>query len=472
MISMEHIIQHIAVELVERITKEAISGKISDIDGFASSTLEECKTAARKIVEAVVEQMNLEIREAKGQRKQQGLLMKEKDRQRHLLTELGTLSLNRDYYFDRKQSVYTVPLDLMLGISKYERVGGCVSAKLVSEATESSYAKSTLRVTGGMISRQTVRNRILQMPVHEKEIEEEKQRVTELHIFADEDHVHMQKPGKIKGKKNQIVPLVTVSEGIEASSQGRNRVKAPMHFTDEKFDTKSVWESVERYIYKAYDIEELEKIYVHADGGKWIKNGLENFDQAEYVMDGYHFEKALKSVTRGFKGGNYRGHIHQAVEAGNQEAVRKLLDEMLERSADQKQEKKVKEFATYVMGNFESIVNRVSGTTTGSCTEAQISHVLSKRFSRDPLGWSKEGLGKLAKARVYVLNGGKITSESFKEKQESQNTYREYANTILQENIEKHFNWSLFENELQIFDTMSGTQNLIKMAGSYRSMLI
>ena len=38
----------------------------------------------------------------------------------------------------------------------------------------------------------------------------------------------------------------------------------------------------------------------------------------------------------------------------------------------------------------------------GSCTEGQISHVLSERFSQDPMGWSEECLGKLSQARVYL----------------------------------------------------------------------
>ena len=66
---------------------------------------------------------------------------------------------------------------------------------------------------------------------------ETKKEVETLHIFADEDHVHMQKPSKKRGKKNRIVPLVTVTEGIEKESKGRNKTINAKHFTDEKFDT-------------------------------------------------------------------------------------------------------------------------------------------------------------------------------------------------------------------------------------------
>ena len=87
----------------------------------------------------------------------------------------------------------------------------------------------------------------------------------------------MQKECKEKGKKIRAVPLVTVTEGVEKESKGRNRTKEAMHFVDEKFNTKELWKSVEGYIGAIYDTDVLEKIYLHADGGRWINNGLRNF---------------------------------------------------------------------------------------------------------------------------------------------------------------------------------------------------
>ena len=62
-----------------------------------------------------------------------------------------------------------------------------------------------------------------------------------------------------------------MSEGIEKVSERQNRTIRPirpMHFVDEKFNGKQLWESVEGYISKAYDTEALKHIYVHGDGGK------------------------------------------------------------------------------------------------------------------------------------------------------------------------------------------------------------
>ena len=50
---MDTIIQQIALELVEKITKMAFETKISDIDALASDVLVECKTAARSIIETI-----------------------------------------------------------------------------------------------------------------------------------------------------------------------------------------------------------------------------------------------------------------------------------------------------------------------------------------------------------------------------------------------------------------------------------
>lgn len=87
---------------------------------------------------------------------------------------------------------------------------------MVNKATEYSYAKSANIVTDGKVSRETVRNSILKIKVPGKEAKETAKEVRGLHIFADEDHAHMQKPGKAKGKKNQVVPVVKVAEGIYA----------------------------------------------------------------------------------------------------------------------------------------------------------------------------------------------------------------------------------------------------------------
>lgn len=58
----------------------------------------------------------------------------------------------------------------------------------------------------------------------------------------------------------------------------------------------------------------LEKIYLHADGGRWINNGLEKFSNVRRVMDGFHLEKKLKEAGRRFPNRNLKNRIKEAME--------------------------------------------------------------------------------------------------------------------------------------------------------------
>ena len=471
---MNNIIQQISEKLTKKILEKAYSGGICDIDLLSSSILEDCKSAARDILEEIVSDLNIKIREDKPSRKARGLILKEKNRERSLFTEIGRLNLPRDYYYDKKEEKYEYLLDRVIGLQGYERISAGVRAKLVSMATEVSYAKSAETVTGGQLSRQCVRECILKLGAIEKRPQpyEPKRKVKELHLFADEDHVHMQREGKTKGKKSRMVPLVTVTEGVEEESKGRNRTINAMHFVDENFDTKALWKSVEGYIGASYDIESIERIYIHADGGKWIASGLASFSNVTRVMDGFHLEKRLKEVSRNFPGSNLRQRIKAAIEKGDRKKLDMLLQEMYARSQDKKQIEYTTKLGRYLTENFEEIRNRLKSDTVGSCTEGQVSHILSNRFSRNPMGWSEEGLGKLSKQRVYIKNKGKIEASDFKKKEKSGgDSYREYADRIIEEACRGAKDFSIFEKQGPIFDGASGTQMAIRHMGMRKDIL-
>lgn len=467
---MKTIIQQIAKELVDAVTKKVMSDEIRDIDALASDVEKDCKKAAKMIIESAVYEMNLEIRADKESRKRHGLVLKEKERSRRLYTRLGQLDLKRDYYYDKTNICHAYPLDKIVGIRRYERIGDTVSADMVNLAADVSYAKSTRIATGGEISRQSVHDHILKLEVPETCMSEERRTVKHLHIYADEDHVHMQKPGKERGKRNQIVPLVTVTEGTDHVSKRRNKTVSPVHFADEGFDTKRLWKEVEGYIEKSYDMDELEKIYVHGDGGSWIKNGLDSFAQTEHVMDGYHFGKHLKKIARAFPRRNVRNAIEHAIKKGSRKKAGRYILSLMDRK-DKENVKKISDFAKYLYGNWESIGNLEKLNIPGSCTEGQISHILSERFSRDPLGWSRQCLGKLSKVRVYRANGNEIDAKDFKEHEQNERYY-EYADRFIRENIDGCFDWSIFEGKPHVFDKASGTQLLIDSYGTDHGVLM
>lgn len=468
---METIIQQIALDLAKKITEKAISGGIFDIDSLASEALKECRASATAMIETISAEVNLQIREDKAGRKADGLVLKEKNRPRQLLTELGLLKVPRDYYYDKFNERYVSLLDHVTGIRAYERVGDNLSAQMVSLATDMSYGKSAAIASEGKVSRQTVKDHIQKLGSLEIQSENgEKKHTKELHVYADEDHVHMQRPGKERGKRTRIVPLVTVTEGTVSESSRRNRTVGTVHFVDEDFDTKKLWKSVEGYIGKAYSCERIEKIYIHGDGGKWISNGLDDFRQTVHVMDGYHLEKRLRDISKRFPGKNIKQRLDAAITKDDKKRADEILQSIYSYARDDKDSGFISEFGKYLMSHWEEIVNRRVLDIPGSCTEGQVSHILSERFSRDPIGWSDKGLGVLSKLRVYVKNGGEITGEEFKTKRDEK--YCKYADEIITESISGAIDWRIFDGEPKIMDVASGTQILIRSYGSMHNILI
>lgn len=470
---MSESILRIATDLVMKICQRAESGEIRDLDIMAESVLNDCKDASIQVIAEIIQHMNEGFRGDKPNRRSMGLVIKEKDRPRSILTALGQVNYNRDYFYDKNLGQYAYILDQALGVEKYERIGAAIGAELVSRATEVSYAKSAEIVTGGAVSRQSVRNHILKMRTPEIETNGKKRIVEELHIFADEDHAHMQKPEKKKGKQSKIIPLVTVTEGVKQESKNRNRTIEATHLSDEDFDTKKLWKSVEGYLSKQYELHSLKRIYLHGDGGVWIKGGLENFPQTVRVMDGFHFHKELRKVSRLLPQRNVRIALLNAIRYDDRRRADEYLQSLLEEDLSDKDAEKIRKFAVYLLGNWKEIRLRIiDENLPGSCTEGLVSQVLSKRFSRDPLGWGEKALGKLVMARLYRKNGGRIKKDHFREKDDRQERYSEYADRLIDEHIKGAVDFSIFESEMPIFNGASGTQINIHGIGMMRNTLI
>ncbi|MDO4485549.1 MAG: UPF0236 family protein [Bacillota bacterium] len=133
----------------------------------------------------ICSEINLRIRKDKSVRKELGLFIKEKERPREILTDLGKLNLPRDYYYDKNQEKYVSLLDHIICIRNYARIGDSLSARMVRLATDMSYAKSAAIATEGAVSRQTIKNHIRKINIPEKQPESiEKKVVKELRIYA------------------------------------------------------------------------------------------------------------------------------------------------------------------------------------------------------------------------------------------------------------------------------------------------
>ena len=182
-------------------------------------------------------------------------------------------------------------------------------------------------------------------------------------------------------------------------------------------------------------------------------------------------EKKLKQFSRKFPKQNVRSRLNQALLKDDRDRANDILRSLWKKADTKQEQKELSDFKAWLFRHWEEIVRRKTENLPGSCTEGEISHILSERFSRDPQGWSKKALGKLSKLRVYVKNGGIITKEVFDSEGAGAESYSEYVEEMTREYLNKAVDWSLFEAEPPIYDGASGTQHLIHELGKHRNVL-
>ncbi len=339
--------------------------------------------------------------------------------ERTLETKAGTLQYSRRYYRHRETKQYCYLLDNVLQVSKFSRVDDALMASLASSACSHSYQAAALEEAGGRVSRTTVMHSVRSVQTPELSSVEPRRVCTELHLQADEDHVALQQ-GR---KKSAQVRLVAIHE--RKKQVGKDR-----HVLPERELMSSVGESPEAFWWRVLDrldalyaMDEVERIYLHGDGASWIRKGLEILPRSIFILDGFHLERAISGLCGGDPSlkSRLRSCLHPWDDQRLCEEVQMLIDSSV---CD---EKKAQRTLGYFLRQREGIENHYGLDHGGSCAEGLISHVLSKRFSRDPMGWSTQSLRNLSALRVFLLNGGVVDHRLVREAEDSVKESEEWA---------------------------------------------
>jgi hypothetical protein len=456
-----------AMDFTGKIIEAACDFTTAGIGGATEEMLELCKEHAAAIASAALEHMDGALLADKQQRKADGLTVHERNVVRRPLTAIGQIEYRRTCFRDKANGGTVYLLDHLVGVRGYERVCAHLSAQLVNEAGGMSYAKSSLACTGGAVSRQTVRNKLMRteelahVPAKAEDTPEE------LHVFADEDHVAMQ------SGKSRNVNLISVSEGSRKVCKGRNELVSPMHAQGYKIKPKKHWKYVSALCGEKYDMSKVKRVYIHGDGAEWIKHGTDYFADAVHVLDKYHLNKYMKKLTAGAVCENYDTILWHAIRkddrAGFECLVHKMasgMDRLNTEGVLAKKAQSVRDAGAYILSNWDAIQRRQEEGMQGSCTEALISHVLSERLSRNPMGWSEDGLAQMAMLRVYRANGERVRAENIKasprlkEKKAPRDIekYREIAERQGKELLSKRRDWSIFEKPSYRMGLVTGTK--------------
>lgn len=355
-----------------------------------------------------------------------------KDRsEKHLLTSLGTISFTHTRFEHKTIGETAYLLDRILGLSPHARLSEDAKASLLEEAAQSSYEKASQLSGGeGRVSRETVMRHVhrIHAPSYKKEDSGVKRRVKYLYVEADEDHIALQfhkKKGDIKrwkghGDNGQIVKLVYVHEGYEETERKRKQLKEVVYFGGlySGKENEKLWREVKEYIEGRYDREAIERIYFQSDGGSWMKKGIEMLG-GSYVVDEFHMKKYVKRMIRVTGEEGQEEEVLKYLERGERKKLKEWAEEK-GKGLEEKKRKRLEESVGYLEKNWKGIRMRIKREegVMGSSTESHISHVLSARMSSRPMGWSKEGAGKLSELRIYWKNGRKVEELLRAEKEE------------------------------------------------------
>lgn len=400
---------NIVLQICEKFIGEVLGffgdGQVRTIDEMEVSLKEKTDKFVLEMMNKYLEVLDQSIVNDKVNRKRKGIVVERRAEKREIYTQFGQLKFERTYFYDKKNQEYAYLVDQAVGLEGYERVSGVVTKGLVEHASEASYGESTRHVSGGEISRQTVMKKVRLVKGIKIEEPAEKRQVKVLHVEADEDHVALQDGA------NTIVPLISIHEGIEKKGR-RGRCINIHHISSYGKNSEELWLEAAKWIYSAYEVDDIDRIYLHGDGAAWIKEGLNWLPKAKMVLDKYHLNRAITTATGRQK--DRRREIYIALREGNKALFKEITGQLIANAVTETEQDRIKEFRRYVLNNWAGIVIYNQEACGGSCAEGHISHVLSSRLSSRPMGWSRAGLTAMAELRAFTSNGGRVELKHIK----------------------------------------------------------
>ena len=482
---MESIVTQIVVKMVEEILKNFKENGFSDICTDSTRIMDIVNGNVLGLLSGVIGVLDEEFK-GSSLRKELGLTVQARKVKRSVMLPMGELQFSRTMYFSKENNAYEYPIDSIIGLEARERISSETSALLIEACGHNSYEKSSEKVTKGVVSRQTVKNKLLEVGELATESSHERRKVDHLDLYVDEAHV------SVREGSSKIVPLVVASEGKDSNGTRRSLVN-PTAFQGYMMKNKDFWEGVSAYLREEYDVDNC-KVTIHADGGTWIKRAKDVFPNANFVMDEFHIVQHLKQLCSNEIGRKYALQIRSSIESSNKDGLMRLQQRMLSEvvyytateEALRREKKRINEEFKYFFNNWDAICRRQSVDVTGSCTEAMVSHILAKRLSRNPMWWSKEGLSKQSMLLVYLFNGNHVKASDVgkgrveRTEPDSKGVrrrpkpapaknvakYMKYAKAQMSECLDKKLDWSIFNKEDYKNGKVTGLSTIMKAYGT------
>lgn len=401
---MKNSIQQIAEKFIINLQEYFSGDREIRIDKLENELFEKAKVFAAEMTAAYVELLDGAMLNDKHSRKEENYVVARKNDTRRIQTKIGEISFRRTYYRNSETNEYAYLADRAIDLEPYTHVSNGLGLELVEAAKDMSYQKACEQVYNGDLSRQTVMHKIRRSSAETKPDVTVKRHAANLHVDADEAHVTL-----VNGHKS-IVPLISVYEGIEKQGK-RGKCREIFHISEYGKKPDEIWEEALNRIENKYDLSGT-KIYLHGDGGRWIKTGLDWLPNTTFVLDKYHKNKAIKAMTAGLDKETRKAFDKEIRAALTDENIR-LFDELAQSIVGQQPDRRGKiEVPTSYLKSFVhgiSICEHDKEANNGGATEPHVSHMLAGRLSSRPMKWSKKTLERFA---PILVSDGSISFEN------------------------------------------------------------
>lgn len=353
---------------ISEISEEIVNSLIDNLFNFDNSHIDyfqfinRISEASRKIILATIAETfeTIDTVFCNAPSRSEKYYINKSNVSRTITTIVGDLTFKRTYYISKANPNFRFYfVDLIFGLHKYDHYDSIIKDIAITNVFQSSQAQAARDISK-----------------YEKYI------------------------GAQDQENDIMVKCFVTFESIK--QVGKNRRALVNRYV---FSTtgKNAWSKFMDHIAKRYDFSKIRHIYLLADGGNWIKNGLHELklyaqNKPQFCLCEFHFKQAINHIS---SDKDERKKLLEIFNTKPFEEFKKRIDELIVINPNRKET--ISNKYNYIKNN-KSAIKRMLNLDIGSSMESHISHFIASMFASRPKGFSTKRIDNYLKLNDYFFN--------------------------------------------------------------------
>ena len=353
---------------ISEISEEIVNSLIDNLFNFDNSHIDyfqfinRISEASRKIILATIAETfeTIDTVFCNAPSRSEKYYINKSNVSRTITTIVGDLTFKRTYYISKANPNFRFYfVDLIFGLHKYDHYDSIIKDIAITNVFQSSQAQAARDISK-----------------YEKYI------------------------GAQDQENDIMVKCFVTFESIK--QVGKNRRALVNRYV---FSTtgKNAWSKFMDHIAKRYDFSKIRHIYLLADGGNWIKNGLHELklyaqNKPQFCLCEFHFKQAINHIS---SDKDERKNLLEIFNTKPFEEFKKRIDELIVINPNRKET--ITNKYNYIKNN-KSAIKRMLNLDIGSSMESHISHLIASMFASRPKGFSTKRIDNYLKLNDYFFN--------------------------------------------------------------------